>query len=126
MATNELKIVIRLLKSAAKKFNELDSEAHFALRMKQDVTTHRKKLLEKAQLLLNLENEIIIPLSVMKGAELDISYEIKEQVASFAFSARDAIKKNNLFALGTLLTSMGSKEGEGNYLEKLIEDLEKK
>lgn len=126
MATGEMKIVIGFLKDASAKFRDLKREAGICLRQKRDSDGYKERLRERGRLLIDLEENLIIPLSAMKGAELDLAYEIRMQVARFAGSAAEALEENDNFALGVLLTHMGCKTGEENDLEKLIEYLEKK
>lgn len=126
MATNEMKIVIELLRNCSEEFNRLQKEARNALHTKRDVPEYSRKMTERGQLLINLQYSLIIPLSVLKGSEREVADEIEEKVAYFAGDAKDALEGNGTFCLAALLTHRGSLIGDKNYLEKLIEYLESK
>ncbi|EKE10930.1 MAG: hypothetical protein ACD_15C00176G0013 [uncultured bacterium] len=126
MATSELMIVIGLLKDASDKFNRLKREASNALYGGEDSSVYPKKLAERGQLLIDLRSSLAIPLSALKGDELEIVGMIEREISLFAGNAKESLEENNNFGLATLLTHRGREPGEKNDLEKLIEYLESK
>jgi hypothetical protein len=124
MVSHELLIVIEILRETAIKFKSLDNEAISALHNKGDSSEYQRKLIEKAQLLIDLEKAVAVPLSTLRGAELSIAVEVKRNIAEYSCVASEALERKNKFWLATLLIEQGSQEGDKNNLEKLIDVLD--
>jgi len=115
--------VLQILKETAEKFRSLDQEADNALHSKSDTATYRKKLEERAQLLINLPNRLS---TVLEGIDPEKKQRIVRDIEWFATSAQEALNSDKIgFMLGVLLTHKGSEIGDNNDLEELISALEK-
>lgn len=117
-----LQSVISILKRYAKKFRTLAQESRKLL-AEGDALGQTRKLRDRAQLLVDLPQNIVDPL---ENVDPEQKQEILHHISGFATEAKEVLKTNSTFALGTLLTPMGDKKGDKNYLEELIGFLEGK
>jgi hypothetical protein len=109
--------VVKILQETLAKFSSLKAEAKLALGAK-DVNTSNSKMIERAQLIVNLPSNL---LGKIEHINPEIRDEIKMQTISWAITAREAIELNLSFALGVLLTHQGDTIHDKNDLEKLID-----
>lgn len=115
--------VLQVLKETAEKFRSLDIEAVVALYSKRDTETYRQKLKERAQLLINLPNQLS---EILEGVDGKNKQRIVHDTEWFATNAQEALNNDtNTFMISGLLTHKGNTKEDKNYLEELISDLEK-
>lgn len=108
---------ITALEAVSQRFRILDHEADSALHEMRDVEIYRERLESKGQLLIDLHSHLI----QTNTHGIHVQKEILEESAYFADAAREALENKNYFALGVLLIDKGSKIGDKNNLEKLID-----
>ncbi|MGC8494113.1 MAG: hypothetical protein ACP5SH_20505 [Syntrophobacteraceae bacterium] len=106
------------LTTAAEKIRGLEEEAREALFVQDDPQTHRRKLEEKAMLLMELP-ELVGPYCETLPDEA--REELEEQLDSFALRAGRAMELSSLFFMSGLLYPEEYKEGDPNDLEAFIE-----
>jgi|CXWL01.1.fsa_nt_gi hypothetical protein len=118
-----LEPTIQILKEVSERFHSLDEEARVFLYEKKDSKGYSEKLKERARLLVDLPNRLA---STLGSLDSETRKYVVDQTSDFAAMAQESLKNENEFGLGVLLTHMGAKTGEKNYLEKLIESLNSK
>lgn len=106
-----------ILRSTVARYNELSLEADEELYRNRNSDGSAAKYRERTQLIADLPDKI-------KAAKLQgHSFPDNAMVTLFDFAgmADEALKSNSSFAMGVLLIDKGTKIGEPNNLEKLIE-----
>ncbi len=106
------------LTMAAQKIRRLEEEAREALFVRDDPQTHRRKLEEKAMVLMELP-ELVGPFS--ENLPNEAREKLEEQLDSFALRAGRAMELSSLFFMSGLLYPEDYKEGDPNDLEAFIE-----
>lgn len=106
-----------ILRSTAIRFNELSLEADEELYKRKNSEGYATKLRKRTQLIADLPDKIKAAKS--QGHQ----FPDEEMVTLFHFSgmATEALKSDGSFSMGVLLIDKGTKVGEPNNLEKLIE-----
>lgn len=118
---HSIQAVIQVLNETAEKFHSLEQEAMEALLSKRDTVTYKRKLVERAQLLINLPNLLS---TMLERIDPEKKKRIMNDTECFAESAKKAlIDDTRGFLLSSLLSHLGS--GGKNDLEELIFDLDK-
>jgi len=117
----DLNKIIDTLKRAAASVRALEAEAEDALINKEDTSTYRSKLEQKAMLIIDLEGEVEDLLVVLDPR---LSRRIQGGLSRFAASAERGLGLDSLFYLSALLYPEDHAEGEKNDLEAFIENLE--
>lgn len=106
------------LTMAAQRIRRLEEEARESLFVQDDPQTHRRKLEEKAMLLMELP-ELVGPFC--ETLDDNAREELEEQLDSFALRAGRAMELSSLFFMSGLLYPEDYKEGDPNDLEAFIE-----
>ena len=116
---HEPKTPEEILRATATEFNAFHKKARDALEGNRDSATYKLKLRESASLLINL------PLKLEGAIERGETFPdtAMDDVRFFAEHATEMVETNNIFGLAALLTHKGSKFGDPNDLEKLINKL---
>jgi len=105
-----------LLTETVTSFNQLEDQAHAALHEKLD-SKMRKTLLEKrADLLIELPDRVR---PLVAGLSRTAERTIMRPIEDFAGEAKRA-KEEGVFALSVLLTSMGDKTDDPNWLQSFV------
>ena len=117
-----LQSAIQVLRDVAEQFRALDDEAEVLL-ANQDAAGVREKLRERAQLLVDLPDQLA---DALGGVDQETRDEILHDISYFATAAQEALESEGAFDLGVSLTHRGGKIGGKNDLESLIERLESK
>lgn len=112
---------LQILEDTATRFNALGNEADLAL-ADRDAKGCREILVKRAQLIADLPNQLSQATDIQTHSDRD---EILQQVTSFSDSAKEALELGGDFRLGVLLTPRGSKQGDPNLLEALVESIKK-
>jgi hypothetical protein len=106
-----------VLRDTATRYKRLQDEAHKALRVHKNTVEYQEKLRASGQLIVDLTQVLGSDL-VDKSGLLERD---QHELGFFSSNASDALESGNMFALGTLLIPMGSRVGDPNDLERLIE-----
>lgn len=119
--TDYINSVVSVLEGTVKKFNDAYEQAYRHLHYERDGEKYREKVKQRALLLVELPELIQDVLQCIHDD--GIREEILYKVTFFAREAREYLENNNTFGLASLLTHQGSKIGDKNDLELLIEKL---
>lgn len=116
---DEPKTPEEILRVTVTEFNALHKKARDALHENSDAATYELKLRERAGLLVNL------PLKLEQAIERGETFPnaAMRDIRFFAEHATEILETNNMFGLGALLIHKGSKFGDPNDLEKIINKL---
>jgi hypothetical protein len=108
-----------ILRATASEFSALEKQADNALYRDRDTATYKLKLRDRTRLLL------FLPLKLQQAIERGESFpeNAMDKINDFAANATDMLASGNMFGLDALLTHQGSKIGDPNDLEKLINKL---
>lgn len=108
-----------ILKDAIVRFRKLDDEAHDALYQERDAVKHRQKLIERTRLIADL------PAKVVQLMEKGQSFpeEKLQELKFFSALAHEGLKNGKTFALRVILIPRGSRVGDPNLLEELVNEL---
>lgn len=106
-----------ILRSTTSRFNELSLEAAEELYRRRNSEGYTAKLRERTQLIVDLPDKL------KKAKSQGHQFPDEEMVSLFHFAgvADEALKSNSSFLMDVLLKDKGTKVGEPNNLEKLIE-----
>jgi hypothetical protein len=115
--------VIAALSEVAAEIRALEAQARDALYKHDDLKTHRKRMEEKAVLLMELHDRTW---GLMDGMKADVRNEILMAIEGFAFRGEQATETASLFYMTALLYPEDYEEGDKNDLEKYIEDLQRR
>ena len=115
----ELRTPEEILLATVAEFNALYKKARDALSQDKDVATFQLRLRDRARLI------IFLPLKLQQATERGESFPERAmgKIRKFATDASEMLATDNIFGLGTLLTHQGSKLGDPNDLERLINKL---
>jgi len=108
-----------ILRSTAFQFNKLDEEANELLYQRK-TDEYRQLLKERAELIVGLPSKIEMCLEMNDESFPETKMN---DIRFMAKSAEKALKNGGTFMLSVLLINQGSKEGDPNYLEELINDI---
>ena len=116
---NEPRTPEEILRATAMDFNALYKKARDTLRQDKDVGTFDQILRDRAELL------IFLPLKLQHAIKRGEAFPERamDKIRAFSADASEMLDTNNTFGLGTLLTHQGSRVGDPNDLEKLINKL---
>lgn len=115
-----LQPALQILKETSEKYNSLGREAE-EFYQKQDFESRRQKLVERAQLLVDLPSRLS---DMLEDIDPEARRQIENQTYSYSVLAQQALDHDTSgFMLSVLLTSQGQNIG-GNSLENLIASLE--
>ncbi|MBT3864405.1 hypothetical protein HOE67_00845 [Candidatus Peregrinibacteria bacterium] len=120
---NKLQNAIDILQNTAERLKELHIEARTKLRSEENIEGYRENISERAQLLVDLPNQLVDTLATV---EKNTRKEIERRIRDFAHQAQEALQSQGVFLLASLLTHRGDTEETPNDLEKLIHNLRKK
>ncbi|MGD9506374.1 MAG: hypothetical protein AB7W37_15805 [Syntrophobacteraceae bacterium] len=112
---------IGLLHESATKIRRLESEAKDALFSRDDAAEHRKKLQEKAMLLMDLPD---VMEEALAGMDDDAAEDILMGVRDFARRAGQAMGLSSIFYMSALLYPDDYREGDQNDFEKFVDALQ--
>src|SRR5258708_704458 len=105
-----------ILRSTSDDYKRLKAEAAEALD-RRDVESYKQKLIEAGQLVAGLDAKI--NQDMVDGSRL--SQDDRSEIVYFSMSAKEVVDEKNFFGMSTIFVDKGSKIGEPNELEKLIE-----
>ena len=106
-----------VLKSASSKFNRLEKEADQAV--VKDPELRHQKLVERAGMIASLPDKI----SKLLEAGESFPKQDLDRLEKFAYLANERLEMGSDIALSTLLIPKGTKVGEPNQLEKMVNRL---
>lgn len=117
-------LLSQMLSETAERFNTLEREGRAEL-LKKDSKGQEQKLKERAQLLVELPGRLS---GALEGLDQDTKEEVLDELSQFAASAQAALESGEIFNLMILLNpkGKGSKIGDKNILEKMIDDLKRR
>jgi len=108
-----------ILRSIATQFKELTLKADESLFQRRNIDEYKQFLKERANLIVDLPSKIEACVKMGKSFP-----ESKMNDLHFmSQSANEALEVEGIFMLGVLLIDQGSKKGDPNNLEKLIDDV---
>lgn len=110
---------LELLKLTALSISSLDELAHTSLYKRRNSEASRTFTIEKARILTKLPLKLL----ALSESGVDVPDEVSSLASGWAKYAKKSIEDNNYLGMSVILTPMGSKKGEPNELEKLIEKL---
>ncbi|MBU1000233.1 hypothetical protein KKE78_02455 [Patescibacteria group bacterium] len=108
-----------LLESAVEKTKRLHEEAYPILWEQLDSELYLSKLKERAKVIIDIPNKVD---ELVERGEMIPKHELIA-LQNLAFMAKEAIDKNNDFHLGVLLIDRGSRDGDPNQLERILQRL---
>ncbi len=114
--------IIAMLDETATEIRKLEAEAQEALMERDDKATHRKKLVEKTMLLMDLPESAE---HLLKELEPKTAGQIGRALKDFARRAGNAMGVDSVFYMAALLYPDDYKEGDRNDLEVYIDGLRK-
>lgn len=108
-----------ILKSTVLRCKELERQSEQVVVDRGDPEIYKQKLIERAKLV------VALPQLVQDSVKIGNTFSEDEMhnLNSLAELANQALSKEGLFGLAVLLTPKGSKNGEPNYLEKIVNKL---
>jgi hypothetical protein len=115
--------LLEMLGEAASMVGRLEAEAHEALFSRDDAGTHRKKLQEKAMILMELPER---GEPFLGGLDAPAAREIRRRLEDFARRAGQALDLGSIFYLSALLHPDDEKEGDENDLERFVREAQKR
>ena len=116
-----LQPALQILKETSEKYNSLGREAK-EFEQKQDFESRMQKLVERAQLLVDLPSRLS---DMLEDIDPEERRQIENQTYQYSVLAQQALENDTSgFTLSVLLTSQGQKKGDNNALENLIASLE--
>jgi len=109
------------LREVAGTIRALEAEAREALHVRDDMATHRKKMQEKAMVLMDLPD---LAHPYIRGLNPSKANKIMKGLKDFSRRAAQALDLSSIFYLSSLLYPDDYKEGEKNDLERFIDTIE--
>jgi hypothetical protein len=111
---------LAVLQDAVERIRRIEAEARESLYIRDDLAAHRRKLLEKTLLLMELPD---LAEPFFEGMEKSIRAEIHAGLKLFARRASQALELSSIFYMSALLYPEDYREGDRNDLELFVDRL---
>ncbi len=125
----DISLIVKTLKSATEELTALDQNDIFPPRDLEDIEKNKANRIKKAELVINLSDKIDEELKTLKygDGQKNALLQMQQDLKSLASGAKYALKQEGTLQLALieeLFTPLGSKTGDKNNLEKIMEQIE--